>query len=202
MKIVSLHGDGSPHRIWPVVEQTPDPWCFIIPAGGSVVEANGRAWSSDYPVVAVFWPERYYQVFILLKQGHTEYYCNVISPPTWFYATSPLPMRAEFSDGLSTPVPGVWFHDLDLDVYVDAEGIRVLDEDEFSSRQTNYSPQWVAAAQSAVEELRRLATAHKGPFAPNTAQFWRWWVGQGKYPELKSALNQAENTLNPPGVFR
>lgn len=178
MRIVSLHGDGAAHRIWPTVEYTPDPWSFAIPAGWSVVEADGRSWSSPYPVVAVFWPERFYQVFILLKPGFTEYYCNVISPPSWLTASAPIwGKQGSFSPNVAAEVR---FHDLDLDVYVDATGIRVLDEDEFSARQQVYPHKWVESAQIALQELRRLATTQQGPFAPVTAQFWRRWLAKGR----------------------
>ncbi|MCL6517118.1 DUF402 domain-containing protein [Alicyclobacillus sp.] len=149
MKLVSLHGDGRPHRVWDSVEETFDPWVFHIPPGAPVLEADGRVWSSDYPVWAVFWPDRYYQVFQLCKPEGIAYYCNVITPPVY-----------DAEERI------VRFRDLDLDVYVDGAGIRLLDEEQFAARRSGYPPEWVREALAASHELVRLARLRRGPFTP------------------------------------
>ncbi|MCL6597253.1 MAG: DUF402 domain-containing protein [Alicyclobacillus macrosporangiidus] len=148
MMLVSLRGNGLPHRTWTHAEETAEPWVFWIPPGASVLEADGRSWSSGYPVVALFWPDRYYQVFRLCKPEGIEYYCNVITPPVY-----------------DAEARTVRFHDLDLDVYVDASGVRLLDADQFDARRTAYPATWVEAALAAAAELTRLAQNRQGPFA-------------------------------------
>jgi protein associated with RNAse G/E len=154
-RLVSVRADGSPHRMWPCVVATEDPWSFIIPSRSPVVEADGKRWHSDYPVVAVFWPDRWYQLFVLLKPAGIEYYCNVIAPPV-------------YEAGSRT----VRFVDLDLDVYVDRQ-VRVLDEEEFAARSIYYPPEWRDAADAAAAELVRLAQDRAGPFHPAAAERWR-----------------------------
>ncbi|GGJ05689.1 UPF0374 protein YgaC [Alicyclobacillus cellulosilyticus] len=159
MKLCSLRADGRPHRTWTNVEATDEPWSFYIPAGSPVVEADGRVWSSPYPVVAHFFAGCFYQVFRLLKASGEEYYCNVITPPVW--------------DASHTAVV---FHDLDLDVYVAPDGVRVLDEEEFAAQQANYPAEWVTEARRAAAELVRMANAGEGVFSKAAARRWRAWV--------------------------
>lgn len=167
MKILSYHGDGGRHREWTKVLPTSDAWTFLIPAGSLVQEASGATWSSDYPVVAFFWPDRYYQVFLLLKSRTTEYYCNIITPPVY------RPGADRFPDVDSS----IEFFDLDLDIYVSYQNnqvqIKQLDEDEFEQRQVNYTQEWIVQARLANEGLKGLARASQGPFSPATARWWR-----------------------------
>jgi protein associated with RNAse G/E len=143
--------------VWSSAQTTPEPWAFYIGPGQPVIEGNGSSWHSDYPVVALFWPDRYYQVFLLLKREGPEYYCNVITPP--------------FYDGRAGEVR---FIDLDLDVYVDSD-VRLLDEDEFERRRGKYPVEWAERATEAAAELVRLAERRAGPFQPAVAQWWRAW---------------------------
>ncbi|WDL98675.1 DUF402 domain-containing protein [Alicyclobacillus sp. ALC3] len=152
VSLVSTHWNGTAHRVWQRAEPYLDAWSFLIEAGDSVLEADGRVWSSPYPVVAWFWPEAFYQVFLLQKDSGAEYYCNVITPPQY--------------DGLTHSVQ---FCDLDIDVRVDVGGVRVVDEDEFAQRRVNYPSSLVAAALAARDTLVTLANARQGPFSAAAA---------------------------------
>jgi len=150
---------------------TPEPWAFVIPAGELVQEASGVTWFSDYPVVALFWPQRYYQVFVLLKATTTEYYCNIIAPPQY---------EPNLPNSRKDDLSAVTFFDLDLDLYVKmAEGkpkVDQLDVAEFEHRQSGYSREWILGALAGNDELVRLAQTSSGPFAPATAFWWREYV--------------------------
>jgi protein associated with RNAse G/E len=161
MNIVSLHGDGSPHRHWPDVRCTDEPWVFYVPPGSPVIEASGRRWSDVDPVFLMFWPNRFYQVCLLMRPDRTDYYCNVIAPPRYFSDTE-----------------CVEFYDLDLDVLCMDGEVRVLDEDEFERRRSAYPAAWIVKALEAKDWLLRAATTRTGPFAPATAQRWRDWLGR------------------------
>ncbi|MCL6637388.1 MAG: DUF402 domain-containing protein [Alicyclobacillus sp.] len=161
VQMVSYRPQGQAHRRWLEAWPTPEPWVFAVPAGSPVEEADGRRWSSPYPVVALFWPHRFAQVFLLLKPSGAEYYCNACSPPAYH------PEKRRLA-----------FVDLDLDLYVDAAGVRWLDEEEFAARQSAYPAGWAAAAQSALTQLARLAAQRQGPFAPATAAAWRRWCAR------------------------
>ncbi|WP_198852241.1 DUF402 domain-containing protein [Alicyclobacillus sp. SO9] len=139
---------------------TDSPWAFWIPAFSPVVEAAGETWSSSYPVMALFWPQRYYQVFLLLKEEGTEYYCNVITPPVYNARTRT-----------------VEFRDLDLDVVMMGGKLWVADEDEFYSRSPSYPRTWIKAAEDAKQQLLQGAAGRQGPFSVQTAQRWRTWIG-------------------------
>jgi uncharacterized protein len=156
MKLQSLRGDGRIHRIWTKAYATDEPWAFTIPANTPVQESDGSEWSSPYPVVALFWPGAYYQVFMLLKEDTTDYYCNVIAPLRYV-----------------ADEQTVVFTDLDLDVRVTATGVEVLDEDEYEVRKASYPPCWCEGAMRAKAELVALATQQRGPFSPATANRWR-----------------------------
>lgn len=124
------------------------------------MEADGRRWSSAYPVVGLFWPDRFYQVFLLLKDDATEYYCNLITPPVYR--------------------PGervISFVDLDLDVVIADGRVQVLDEDEYALRRRQYPEAWQTAVTQASAELIRLANERRGPFSTETATRWRQWSG-------------------------
>ncbi len=165
MRLHSLRGDGRIHRIWPEVYATDEPWAFIIPANTPVQEEDGREWSSPYPVVALFWPKAYYQVFILLKAHATEYYCNVIAPLCYL-----------------ADQQTVVFTDLDVDVMVTEKGVEVLDEDEYEVRKASYPPCWRVGVMEAKAELVALAEQQRGPFSPATANRWRAYVGARTSP--------------------
>lgn len=160
LRIQSVHGDGTPHRMWLHVDPTPDPWAFSIPKGSPVVEADGGRWSSPYPVVALFWPQRFYQVLLLLKANGTEYYCNLVA------------------DVAYDPVDRVIrYTDLDLDVRKTSSGVELLDEEEFEERKASYlQPFWASEAKAAAAVLMELARADQGPFQPAIADEWRAWI--------------------------
>lgn len=165
LTLVSVHGDGHAHRVWTRVETTYQPWSFWIPPGALVSEANGHTWSSPYPVVGLFWPNKYYQVFLLLKETGVGYYCNVIAPPRY--------------DGERQSVT---FVDLDLDVVVNSDGARTLDTEEFWRRRVGYPQAWVDAAIAAERELTSLAGRCLGPFSPATELRWRAWSARTMVP--------------------
>jgi uncharacterized protein len=156
VELVSKHGDERPHRKWLDVECTPDPWSFFIPSASPVEEANGTRWSSSYPVIAMFWPGVFYQVFVLLKPVTTEYYCNVIVPLVYYPA-----------------VKKIEFIDLELDVYVSDKGVEPRDVEEFEAVRKGYPLAWVEGARNAFDELQSLGRARSGPFSAGTARAWR-----------------------------
>ncbi|MDQ0190758.1 DUF402 domain-containing protein [Alicyclobacillus cycloheptanicus] len=156
VQLVSSKLDGSPHRIWRTAVCTRDPWAFCIPPGGLVEDADGRVWSSDYPVVALFWPGCCAQVFVLLRQTDTAYYCNLIAPPVY----DPCARTIQFAD-------------LDLDVWVSEEGVNVLDEDEFEAHKANYPGALVRRVLRTKAELVHLAARRAGPFSLAAAARWR-----------------------------
>ncbi len=162
-KLLSLRANGVRHREWSSAEVTPDPWSFLIRPGQLVEEVDGRRWCSPYPVVALFWPGAYYQVFLLLKEKSTDYYCNVIAPVRYL---------AEERT--------VAFTDLDIDVVVSGRRVEVVDLDEFAVRKADYSEDWQREALQAKDELVRMASSQAGPFAPATANWWRaYWMSTG-----------------------
>lgn len=159
MKLISIHADGGQHREWTEVQNTIEPFSFYIPANTMVKESSGVHWSSNYPVIACFYPGTFYQVFILLKSNMTHYYCNIITP------------------AMFTP-SHVSFIDLDLDMIVDEEGARIVDEDEFTGRSSAYNTEWRKQAIEAKNKLWRLHQEQKGPFSENTVARWRDWVSR------------------------
>lgn len=156
MKLNSCHADGSAHRVWEAAVNTVDPWAFLIPAHSQVREASGSAWSSPYPVVGLFWPQRFYQVFLLLKETATDYYCNVITPPVYRPETN-----------------AIEFIDLDLDVLSIGRKVWVADEEEFAARSPSYPKEWVTEANTAKDVLWQYVQAGSGPFSLRTAEVWR-----------------------------
>ncbi|GMA63245.1 hypothetical protein GCM10025859_36850 [Alicyclobacillus fastidiosus] len=126
---------------------------YRIPAGSPVVEANGQTWASDYPVVAFFWPNVYFQVFMLLKESGTDYYCNVMAP--------------------ALIAKDIVYIDLDLDVIVTDGQVKLVDEKEFRERKVTYLPEWVRAAEAASEWLVQQAQRRQGVFHPATGLGWR-----------------------------
>ncbi|MFB5192288.1 DUF402 domain-containing protein [Alicyclobacillus fastidiosus] len=153
MNIVSIRADGSPHRQWTGVLPTMMRGAYRIPAGSPVVEANGATWSSDYPVVAFFWPNVYFQVFMLLKETGTDYYCNVMTP--------------------ALVAKDIVYIDLDLDVIVTDGQVKLVDEREFNERKSAYRPEWVQAATTTSQWLVQQAKRRQGVFHPATGLGWR-----------------------------
>jgi uncharacterized protein len=160
MKIISNRFDGRLHRVWLDAKPVPgEPWMAFYPPGAPVQEADGTCWSSPYPVCAFFWPDRYYQVFMLLKETSTDYYCNVIAPPVFDASQN-----------------AFVFVDLDMDVVVSDGEVRTLDEDEFQARKHAYSMEWIEGALRGVKEVSDMASRGQGPFAPAAKQKWREWA--------------------------
>jgi protein associated with RNAse G/E len=162
VRLVSFKSAGRVHRTWTKAVETNSPWAFYIHQGWAVREANGTTWSSEYPVIALFWPEAFYQVFLLLKSSGTEYYCNLISPIEWH------PECRELR-----------FVDLDLDLYVDRDGPRRLDEDEFRLNLHAYPEDWIRGVTEAIGILEQMATSRMGPFSLDTDATWRSFVHTG-----------------------
>ncbi len=157
MKLRSLRYDGTFHRLWDNTISLPDPNAYLIQRGMPVLEADGRVWSSDYPVVALFWPGSFFQMFMLLKTDRTDYYCNIITPI------------------VQTPTD-IWFVDLDYDVLVMDGQVSLVDEDDFLSRKDFYPNEWVDGAQAAKKLVLNMAREQIGPFSPAIAKGWRDWL--------------------------
>lgn len=153
MKLVSLRADGSLHRIWQKAESTVQPWTYRVPANSPVMEASGHVWSSPYPVIAFFYPNSFFQIFMLLKSTGTDYYCNIILPPVFG--------------------PDVTFVDLDLDVIIQDGQAQLVDETDLLTRQSMYLETWVDSAWASSRELIRRFETGWGPFCPATAERWR-----------------------------
>lgn len=160
MKIISWHGDGRLHRTWTSALATGETRLLLIPPNTDVCEADGRSWQSSYPVLGWFPQDAYYQVFVLLKQHTTEYYCNITLPVAW-----PATLPAD-----------IHFVDLDLDVFVTHEEIRVLDEAEFEARRGGYPNAWVEGARSGVNDLVHMAEHQQEVFSPANVARWRVMV--------------------------
>lgn len=160
MKLISHRADGSVHRTWERVDVTDHPWAFWIPAKSIVREADESTWYSDYAVVALFWPRCFYQVFLLLKDTGTDYYCNIITPPTY-----------------NERKGAVEFIDLDLDVLLTGDTLQVVDEEEFAARSLFYSQEWIDEAETAKRTLLQYAHNRTGPFSLRTAEVWRRYRG-------------------------
>ncbi|GMA57876.1 hypothetical protein C7445_10931 [Alicyclobacillus sacchari] len=150
MRLISLRYDGQLHRVWQRMEPGSLPGSYRIPAGAAVQERDGTTWSSDYPVVALFWPKVFYQVFVLLKPDVTDYYANVITP-------------AIFGSDL------VVFIDLDLDVRIENDAVSLVDVDEFTRRSHLYPQSWRNEAVAAAKQLVAMAKRGIGPFRPALA---------------------------------
>lgn len=157
MRLISVHADGSAHRLWPSVYPTHTRGAFVIPPNQRVEEADGSVWSCDFPVIALFWPKVFYQVFVMLMDSRTDYYANVITPP--------------LMGSLS-----LTFVDLDLDVIMTNGRVELVDEEEFDDRKSGYPLYWREEAMRAASELRALAKAAQGPFRPALATSWRAYV--------------------------
>jgi len=157
LNIVSLHGDGEPHRTWLDIIRTDDKLVYYLPAQQVVQEAAGETWSSGYPVISMFWPDKYYNVFLLLQPHDTAYYCNISTPP-------------KITEGAIT------YRDLDLDLSVKPGSIDILDEAEFVERSRVYPADWIREAKHAITSLYELAVSKEGPFDPEVAIFWRNWL--------------------------
>jgi uncharacterized protein len=162
MKIRSLRYQGNPHRTWERVIPLHEHPAFYIPPNSPVRDADGKLWSSDYPVIAYFWPSVFFQVTILLKANQTDYYCNVITPVT----------RTKTD---------IWFIDLDLDVLLMNGEVSLVDEEEFRMRSRFYPDAWIKGATRAKSFLLQMANDRSGFFAPAIADGWRdWLVSNGK----------------------
>src|SRR5579875_181423 len=158
MNFYSLYADGTRHRTWRNAIQAPDKNAYLITPGTPVLESNGQTWSSDYPVIAFFSQDVYFQVFLLLKADSAEYYCNIITPVT-------------------ETQQDIWFIDLAIDVLVNKTEIQVVDEDEFEQRCLEYRREWIYRAVEAKEQVVQLAKKEWGPFHPATVERWRDWAG-------------------------
>lgn len=157
MNVISEKAGGRAHRAWLNVLPTPDPWAFYVPPQSPVREADGSEWSSPYPVILQFWPERYYQVCHLLKESAPAFYCNIITPPV-FHPNDQV----------------VSFIDLELDVIVDGGQAALADKAEFEA--TNLPALWRANAEQAAHYVQNLASAKSGPFSTATTAFWHAWL--------------------------
>lgn len=160
-RLVSRKWETGLHRIWTHVQLAPElgPWTFFVQSAWRVQERDGSTWSNNYPVLAFFWPDAFYQVFMLFKSSGIEYYCNFISPAHW----NPTERAVEFVD-------------LDLDLYLSDHGPELLDEDEFAARRAAYPQEWVRAVVAAAETLWDLASTRTGPFSPAVERRCLAWL--------------------------
>jgi uncharacterized protein len=122
--VVSLKHDGSPHRMWKKGQVVgKNPLVVRVDSGEHVVEADGREWSSPFPVFLWFHPDAWFNVIILCKKEGTGYYCNIASPPIYDEKEK----RYQFVD-------------YDLDVLVETDGTyQVVDREEYNEHVKKYA---------------------------------------------------------------
>ncbi|MDI3257040.1 MAG: DUF402 domain-containing protein [Kyrpidia sp.] len=147
------------HRRWPEAQwlRGRPPVLWFAP-GTPVEEADGRVWSSPYPVVCWLWEERWFHVMALCLEDGTGYYCNVASPPVWTPARRVLRVV-----------------DLELDVRMEPGGeARVVDRDEFEQaiKSGRITREEAVEAEKAAAELLEWIGRRRGPFDPVEVARW------------------------------
>jgi protein associated with RNAse G/E len=149
--VVSVKHDGSAHRLWKKGQVVcKKPLVVRVDSGEHVVEADGREWSSPFPVFLWFHPDAWFNVIILCKKDGTGYYCNIASPPIFYEKEN----RYEFVD-------------YDLDVIVETDGsYQVVDREEYNEhvKKFAYPPDVRSKVNEGLTELLSLLEQNREPF--------------------------------------
>ncbi|MEK4249164.1 DUF402 domain-containing protein [Paenibacillus sp. FSL W7-1287] len=140
------------HYEWPaeVIKQTDDYVMVLCRAGRTFTHhTKGKTFTMPYPSIELFFLKEWYTVAITFQSAdRLMYYCNIAQPSV-------------LDDQVLS------FVDLDLDYIKEPdESWKVVDEEEFIAHQQQfgYSPQLVARAEQALEELKQLIEGEQFPF--------------------------------------
>jgi protein associated with RNAse G/E len=155
----SYKHDGREHRRWVKLYELPgERGVLCIDPDTPVIEADGKSWSSPFPVIYWVHPEKWYNVAVLCREDGTTYYCNVASP-----------IQYDESRRMYT------FIDYDVDLIVSADGVaEVVDEEELTehAQAMKYPPDVLHKIAEATAELVALHEAQEGPFDPDAPARW------------------------------
>lgn len=144
--------DGSIHRSWSaeLMEESDELLVFVGTFDRDVEHPD----LGHIPVGTVshefYWKEKHFNVFRFHKPDgeFMFFYCNVNLPPT---------LEGNQLD----------YIDLDIDLLVKSKNsFRILDEDDFAMNKVilGYDDETIAAAENAVEELKRMISVGSFPF--------------------------------------
>lgn len=129
--IQSYKHDGLLHRTWAkgLVLESNEKQFVVVTNKAWVTEANGRHWITREPAICFFYPDRWYNVFCMIRKTGIYYYCNLASPSLY--------------DGEA--IKNIDY-DLDVKVYPDGRW-DILDRDEYAEhgKKMSYS-----------EEIKRI----------------------------------------------
>lgn len=163
-KIVSTKHNGNLHRSWKKNMMLSYENGVLI--GGNyetlVTEANRKVWRTTEPALFYFTEHHWFNIIIVLGKSDYFYYCNISSPFKWV------------GDELH-------YIDYDIDVIVRSDyTYDIVDEDEYTeNKQTYCYPDIVQQeAYRALDQLKEMIKARKGPFSPSFIQKWRTTFNQ------------------------
>jgi len=164
VRMQSYKHDGREHRRWVHLFEVPgEKGVLWIDPNTPVVEADGKEWSSPFPVIYWVSPEKWYNVAVLCKEEETAYYCNIASP-------------IEYDEATQTYT----FIDYDVDLLGNEHGVyEVVDEEELTehAHAMKYPPDVLLKIAEATAELVALFEAQEGPFEPEARERWtEAWV--------------------------
>ena len=152
MLIRALRYDKTPAKSWECIEIAREGSLIVFRGEFDREITHDQIGTIEKGTVSLeyYWLDRWYNVFRFLSPAgsHRCFYCNINMPPK--------------IDGDTLE-----YVDLDLDVYVGAEGeIKVLDREEFAenSRKFSYPAEIVRTAESALGELLRHIASGDFPF--------------------------------------
>ena len=151
--IQSYKHDGSLHRTWAkgVVIESNDHQFVVVTNKTWVTESNGRHWVTKEPAICFFYPNRWFNIFSMIRKGGIYYYCNLASPSIF--------------DGEA--IKNIDY-DLDVKVYPDGSW-EVLDKDEYldHSKKMDYGSDIKRIVEKELENLIDMVKSGKGPFEKN-----------------------------------
>ena len=158
IQIQSYKHNGNIHRVWEsnfVLQGTEK---VVIGANdkASVIESDGRVWTTREPAISYFHSEYWFNIIGMLRSDGIHYYCNLSSP--FIFDNEAL----KYID-----------YDLDIRVYPDMT-YELLDEDEYEENKTNmqYPKELNDILYNHIEYLLRWVRQGKGPFAPGFVDQW------------------------------
>lgn len=158
IEIQSYKHDGNIHRVWEsniVLKGTEK---VIIGANdkASVIESDGRIWTTREPAISYFHAEYWFNIIGMLRRDGVHYYCNISSPFT--YENKAL----KYID-----------YDLDVKVFPDMT-YKLLDEDEYeeNSKDMDYPVDLDPILYKQIDFLLTWVRQRKGPFAPDFIDKW------------------------------
>ena len=153
IQIRATNYDGSPHwsHAAELIEQAGGLLVTRTTMGVEVLTERG-VWHSPYDTNGHYWPDRWFNVIRLHKDGRLNgFYCNIATPATF--------------DGAN-----LGYVDLQLDVRVfvsdDEWSYTVLDADEFDEarKRYQYPDELIVRCRRAVDEVIELIESRQFPF--------------------------------------